>query len=264
MIPTRATRSAGETTVRSAGALPSGIVRRSVLVAVPARDERALLGRCLEAVAAAAGHVSAHADVHVVVAADACTDDTEAVAAAALAGQHASIVRVAARNVGATRAAAVAAGSAIFRPALSDPVWIAMTDADSVVPLEWLAAQLRAADAGFDAVVGAITVDDWTGRRRPLDADLRRYRRAQRHAGSWPVHGANLGVSAAALAAIGGVPAQALSEDAALVHRLIGAGRAVLWDPELVVRTSARRSRRAPGGFSALLDALERHDGVVA
>ena len=78
------------------------------------------------------------------------------------------------------------------------------------------------------------------------------------------MHGANLGVSAAALAAVGGMPTQALSEDAALVGRLIDAGRAVLWDPTLVVRTSARRSQRAPGGFSTLLDDLERRDDVVA
>lgn len=237
--------------------------RSTVLVAVPARNEQALLGRCLEAVAAAVDQVRAQADVHVVVAADGCSDDTEAVAAGALSGQHASIVRLHARNVGVTRAAAVASGLAVIRPT-ADRAWIAMTDADSVVPVEWLSAHLHAAHAGFDAVVGAVAVDDWSGRPRPLDAGLWHHRRAQRRAGIRPVHGANLGVSAAALAAVGGVPAQALAEDAALVRRLAEAGRAVLYDDELVVRTSARRSGRAPGGFSTLLDDLERRDENVA
>lgn len=238
--------------------------RSSVVVAVPARDEQALLGRCLDAVVAAADRVRPHADVHIVVAADGCTDDTEAVAAAALSRQHASIVRLEARNVGVTRAAAVSAGLTTIGPPSSDGAWIAMTDADSVVPVDWLSAHLQAANVGFDAVVGAIAVDHWSDRQRALDAGLYRHRRAQRRAGIQPVHGANLGVSAAALAAVGGVPAQALSEDAALVRRLNAAGRAVLYDRELVVRTSARRSARAPGGFSTLLDDLEQSDQVVA
>ena len=78
------------------------------------------------------------------------------------------------------------------------------------------------------------------------------------------MHGANLGVSADALCAVGGVPEVALSEDALLVRRMTDAGMDVLWDDGLVVRTSARRSVRAPGGFSSLLDELERRGAAAS
>ncbi|MBW3605099.1 MAG: glycosyltransferase family 2 protein [Actinobacteria bacterium] len=231
--------------------------RWAVVVAIPAHDEQLLLGRCLAAVTAAADRIRSIADVHIVVAADSCADATERVASASLASRHASIVRLNARNVGAARAAAITAGSAVVGSA-TDRLWLALTDADSRVPDDWLQAHLRAAATGYHAVVGAVAVDDWSARRLRLDADLCRYRQVQRRGGERPVHGANLGVSAAALQTVGGLPAQARSEDAALVARLEAAGMRVLWDPRLIVHTSARRSRRTPGGFSSLLDDLER------
>lgn len=236
----------------------------SVIVVVPARDEEAHLGGCLASLVTATSQVTDDARVHVVVAADSCTDDTETVAAGALTTQHASIVRVHAGNVGVTRAAAVAAASAIVRPDTPDRTWIAMTDADSCVPPEWLRVQLDAAQAGWRAVVGAIAVDDWELRDRALDAELRHHRQEQRRVGTRPVHGANLGVSATALHAIGGVPEQPVSEDELLVRRLEDTGLPVLWKDDLVVRTSARRSSRASGGFSSLLDDLGRRPMATA
>lgn len=230
-----------------------------MIVAVPARDEQALLGECLAAVGVAVDGVRTVADVHVVVAADRCADDTEAVAAMALARHHASIARAAAGNVGVARALAVAAAATVIGPAAAARSWIAMTDADSVVPPDWLAVHLDAAAAGADAVAGVVAVDGWSDRSRALDAELGRHHRAERRAGIRPVHGANLGVSMAALTAVGGAPPRALAEDVELIDRLLAAGCDVRWDPGLVVRTSARRSARAPGGFSSLLDQLEGH-----
>lgn len=229
----------------------------SVAVVVPARDEAALLPRCLASLSAAAARVRGVARVHVAVVADSCHDGTEAVAAHALAAADASIVRIAAGNVGVARAAGAAAALRALPPTAPERVWIAMTDADSRVPAEWLRAHLAAARRGWWAVAGGIAVDDWGVRPRGLAARLTHYRRTQRDAGTRPVHGANLGVSAAALRAVGGVPQQALSEDAALVAVLEAARVPVRWDPDLVVHTSARRSGRAPGGFATLLDELE-------
>lgn len=234
-----------------------------VAVVVPARDEAAVLGDCLAAVAQAAAWADP-AVVHVVVAADSCRDATEAVATRALAGMDASLVRVDAGNVGVARGAAVQA--ALRALPSSDPqrVWVAMTDADSRVPEDWLWRQLAAAARGWQAVVGGIAVDDWGPRDRRLAVRLAHYRMQQHAAGTRSAHGANLGVSAAALCAVGGVPRQALSEDAALVRVLETANIPVLWDAHLVVRTSARRSPRAPGGFSTLLDQLEAsHDRIA-
>jgi cellulose synthase/poly-beta-1,6-N-acetylglucosamine synthase-like glycosyltransferase len=237
--------------------------RWSVVVGVPAHDEQALLAGGLRAIVRAARRVAAYADVHIVVAADACTDRTELVAAHALADWPASIVRLDARNVGAARAAAIGAAYDVVGARSPERLWIAMTDADSRVPSDWLQRQLRAAAAGYDAVAGGIVVGDWQDRSGDMAARLSDHRRAQRRRGARPVHGANLGVSAIALRAVGGVPEVALSEDALLVRRMVDKGLSVLWDADLVVRTSARRSSRAPGGFSSLLDELERR-GVAA
>ena len=44
----------------------------------------------------------------------------------------------------------------------SDPsaIWLATTDADTVVPPGWLRRQLGYADAGWDVVLGAVTITD--------------------------------------------------------------------------------------------------------
>lgn len=233
---------------------------RPVAVVVPARDEAALLPRCLAAVASAAAEVSARADVRVIVVADRCLDDTAGVAARALAGLDAAVVRVAAGNVGTARRAGVALAERLVAPHGRDRLWIAMTDADSVVPAQWLGAQLAACDDGWDAVSGPVAVVDWTARHGGTAEALERYRRRQRVANTVPVHGANLGVRAAALQSVGGVPALHLAEDAAMVDALERAGRRVLRACGPAVSTSARRSGRAPGGFSSLLDDLQRKE----
>lgn len=227
-----------------------------VAVVVPARDEAAVLGGCLAAVARAASRVRP-APVHVIVVADRCRDGTVAVAAEALAGTDAAVVRSDAGNVGVARGVGVATARRLVPHGDARHLWIATTDADSRVPPDWLRSHITAAAAGWRAVVGGIDVDDWGPRDRHLGAGLVRHRQRQAAAGSRPVHGANLGVAAAALDAVGGVPPQVLSEDAALVRVLEAAGIPVLWAPRLVVRTSARRSPRVPGGFSSLLDRLE-------
>ena len=72
------------------------------------------------------------------------------------------------------------------------------------------------------------------------------------------MHGANLGLSAAAYRAVGGFPALSTGEDVALVEALAGSGARIAWLARPVVATSARRSARAPHGFSSFLRALER------
>ena len=82
--------------------------------------------------------------------ADACRDLTAQVARRG----GASVVAVQARNVGTARAAGVR--EVLHRTRHLDPadVWLATTDADSVVPAGWLRQQARYADQGWDAVAG--------------------------------------------------------------------------------------------------------------
>lgn len=200
-------------------------------VVVPAHDEQGTLSACLGALG----------DAMVVVVADACGDRT-----AEVARRHgATVIEIAARSVGVARAAGV---RELLRRGAT---WVATTDADSVPPPGWLRAQLRHAAAGWDAVVGTVTVTDWTGHPpRRIAAYARHY------AADSPVHGANIGFSAAAYVAAGGFPPLVTGEDRALVRAMERAGRRVLRTARMPVVTSARRHYRAPDGFGHLLTTL--------
>ena len=216
-------------------------------VVVPAHNERDLLPGCLAALAVAAAGVAAPAEVIVV--ADDCTDDTARIAAAA----GARVVTVAAGKVGAARAAGMAYASRHGTTGL----WLASTDADSRVPPGWLGWHAGHAARGTDLLVGTVEVDDWT----PWPAAVRRaydrgYRAALTATGHRHVHGANLGCAAQAYARLGGFAAIAHDEDRDLVTRAARAGSRISYDPACPVRTSARRTARAPAGFAAHLLSL--------
>jgi glycosyltransferase involved in cell wall biosynthesis len=211
-------------------------------VVVPAHDEEALIGRCLDALQVAARHPDLLGEqVSVVVVLDACTDRTAMIAAAR--GVH--CLPLQARNVGAARSAGadllIAAGAR----------WLAFTDADSIVSPAWLVRQLG---LQADAVCGVVSVDDWSDysleTRQCYDA---RYVDADGHR---HVHGANLGVSTAAYLNAGGFAALRSSEDVALVQALTACGATIAWSADVRVHTSARRVARAPDGFAAYLAGL--------
>jgi hypothetical protein len=142
-------------------------------------------------------------------------------------------------------------------------LWLATTDADSVVPAHWLERQLRYAASGCDAVLGTVTVSDWTGRPpqlAPIFAAHYAYR-----GGTHPhVHGANLGVRASAYLAAGGFSTLATAEDHAMLSALTSIGCVAKHVTDIAVETSARPVARAPGGFSELLTRLSAGQGCQA
>jgi glycosyltransferase involved in cell wall biosynthesis len=213
-------------------------------VIVPAHNEAHAIGRCLASIAVAAAHPGLRCEpVRVVVALDACSDATAAVCA-----EHGALtVVVDAQCVGTARAAA--ASHALARGAR----WIACTDADTAVPPDWLWRQSR---CGADAFCGVVEVADWLdypeGVRRAF-SEREIVQDGHRH-----IHGANLGMSAAAYLAVGGFKALRTGEDVALVEALAGNGAHIAWLARPAVVTSARRTARAPHGFSGFLRALER------
>ena len=216
----------------------------AVAVVVPAHDEQELVGACLGALQGAAA-ASGLPPVRVLVVADACRDRTAAVARA----EGAEVLEVDLRNAGAARRAGFAA---VLEGAVPDRLWLATTDADTRVPPTWLADQLAWRERGWDAVVGTVQVDDWTGHD---EAVVHRY--AQRYAWTGAehphVHGANLSLTAAAYLAVGGFPPLPLAEDVALVAALQAGGHRVARTALSPVLTSARRSPRCQGGFGSLL-----------
>ncbi|CAM3910763.1 glycosyltransferase [Nocardioides zeicaulis] len=225
----------------------------AVAVVVPARDEEELLPACLDAVAHAQEALGrAHPDVPTCtfVVLDACRDRTPAVVAA-----RPSVVAVPslAGNVGAARALGVEAAARWARATTDGPLWVAGTDADSVVPSHWLTAQVEMAAAGRDLVVGTVTP-----RRADLPPELHAAWVAAHDAGDGHphVHGANLGFSLRAYEHVGGFAPLAVHEDVALVTAMHAAGLDVLATGAVAVTTSGRRSGRAPHGFAHYLDGL--------
>jgi GT2 family glycosyltransferase len=178
--------------------------------------------------------------VIVVVVLDDCTDDSHAVI-------HSSVrvLSVDASNVGAARAA----GFERIGAGCDRETWFATTDADTVVPRNWLASQLDRHRNGVEAVVGTVRVD-W---RHHSAVTRQRYeQRYDRAVGDSPhghVHGANLGVRADAYWRVGGFRALTPGEDVDLVDRLERAGASIAWERGNSVLTSDRPDSRATGGF---------------
>lgn len=218
-------------------------MRARLGVVVPVHDEEALLGPCLDALATAARAAAAQADVRVVVVLDACTDGSAAIAA-----RHAvEVVTGASRRVGVVRAAGCAR---LLDPAAGPPAdWLATTDADSVVPADWLHAQVDALRAGDDARVGTVRVGDWG--RHP-EVVRRWFREVYDHPDDVHphVHGANLGVRASAYRAVGGFAPLVTGEDVALVAALEARGARVRRTRHAPVLTSTRVTARAVAGFA--------------
>lgn len=216
-------------------------------VVVPAHNEQELLPACIAALQAAAAVIDLPVGLLVVL--DACTDDSAAAAhpVPTLAVQARSVG--VARRVGFTRLLAA-------RPAgiLDSQTWLATTDADTVVPADWLLRMASYAAAGWEAVAGTVRVTDW-GEHPAQVRSVWQHEHEDAHHHSH-VHGANLGVRADAYRRVGGMPAVPLSEDAQFIAALEAAGRRVFRAGDLPVVTSARRQARANGGFAGYLRGL--------
>ena len=230
-----------------------------MVVVIPAHDEAVLLPSCLASLALASAAVSDRAVVHTVVVADSCTDTTEAIAKA----YDATVIQVAYRNVGAARAAGVTVGLAALGVWPPSRTWLASTDADTVVPSDWLARQLELADTGVTAVAGVVRVDSFgdhpTGTAKAFAALYAGQSHVGHlHIGHAHVHGANIGARADAYHRAGGWGELHLAEDHDLWRRLREAGERCLATTTLWVTTSGRALGRADGGFADLLTGLVR------
>ncbi len=234
-----------------------------MFVVVPAHDEQDLIADCVAGIRGAAAHPALAAiPVHLVLVLDACRDETGSRATAVLdlpgPPLAATVVTVAVRNVG--RARAIGADRACAVSAAIDPevVWLATTDADSVVPADWLAHHLDLRRRGADGCAGTVVVDSWREHAVSTEQAFNAvYRPDGTMAFGHPhVHGTNLGVSMAAYLHAGGFSPLATGEDHALWHALDDAGRRLVATPEAAVTTSGRRRGRSPAGFAGTLGRL--------
>ncbi|MEJ7636165.1 glycosyltransferase [Aeromicrobium sp.] len=214
----------------------------AVVVVVPACNEAATVRRCLDSLRCAADLLPASIHLDIVVVANGCADRTAEIA-------HelgATVLVNAVANVGLARSSGCT--WALRRhTGRWDRTWLATTDADSVVPSDWLSAQIALADGGADVVVGTVALEPRESRRhqawqKQYDADAAR---GSRHG---HVHGANLGLRADVYQAAGGFSPLPSGEDADRVSRLSTSGVPTVWATHLPVTTSARHDPRAADG----------------
>jgi glycosyltransferase involved in cell wall biosynthesis len=211
-------------------------------IVIPAHNEERHISACLAAVQRAIEHPAlAHQQVELLVVLDDCLDDT----AARVSALGVAALEVSFRNVG--KARAVGAEQLLEMGAQ----WLAFTDADTVVPADWLVRQL---EFGADAVCGTVEVDSWSEygesvRSRYLA--LYQFTENHRH-----IHGANLALSADAYRNAGGFQHLVAHEDVRLVADLERIGARIVWTATNPVITSARRDYKCQGGFGEYLVSL--------
>ncbi len=249
---------------------------KRAIVAIPARNEEDRIGPCLWAIARQTGPDKE--SLGVVVFVNGSADRTAEVVrrmsrVIALDVRLVEDFEVRRPNAGlARRAAMEAAADWLGRAAGVESGGlrriILTTDADTIVPPDWIATNVRAIEAGASAVAGAFDIDPAEKVELPAMLRLRLALEARYEAlitelacrldpqphDPWPRHaatsGASLAVDLEAYLAVGGMPPIPVGEDRAFVDALVATGRRVRHDPDIRVRTSGRLIGRAIGGFS--------------
>jgi len=249
---------------------------RRIAVAIPARNESAHLPSCLTALAKAAC-AQTRTQVHVVVLANNCDDDTVATAREVDIGSALRLTVIERTLPPPLAHAGFARRQALDAAAdqLSDPGDLLLsTDADTVVCQDWFTRTCAYFDQGYDAVAGLARLRPRELRALPHAlrrrfADLRRYDqaigylRASRDVNEpWPRHfyegGASMALTLAAYRGIGGAPTPCVGEDKALFEAVRGIDGRVRHPLDVRVLTSPRLDGRAPGGTSDTLAAWGR------
>ena len=242
----------------------------TVVVAIPARDEADRIGPCL----AALNGQSRLPDA-VVLMLNNCTDATEAIARG-LTPEMRYRLHVVSRELPAFQANAGHARRLAMEMAaeLAGPDGVLVTtDADSIVPADWVSGNLRALHRGVDVVCGRAVIDPAEAAMIPahLHADdaLECRLIALLDSLAWSLDpelhdpplrhteasGASIAVRMDAYRRAGGIPDIRSGEDRAFVRKLWMMDARVRHDPAIQVSVSGRIVGRAEGGMA---DAIRR------
>lgn len=219
------------------------------VVAVPARDEEALIGPCIRALAAQRG--IAREAYEVVLVLDGCADATRERALQAAGDLRMHVIERPALGVGAARRLGMGIACERLLAAGAPDGLVATTDADSEVEPGWLAALLDAAARGARAIGGEVVIeglDEGIARRRATR--LAERLRALPGAAHPHFSGASIAVTAETYRQVGGLEPRAALEDEAFADAL---GRARIPIARIAgarVRTSPRPAGRAFRGLA--------------
>jgi cellulose synthase/poly-beta-1,6-N-acetylglucosamine synthase-like glycosyltransferase len=257
----------------------ASLIPRGFVVAIPVRDEEERLPACLGALAQQRDQLGQPIPptlVRIVVFANNCTDQSASLArrlgeclSLDLRVVEARLPPVAAHAGNARRAAMDLAEAWLVEGGERDGV-ILTTDADSQVGTNWIAENVAAFEAGAEAVLGRIDLDeegDYLPRALHQRGELEDvYERLLTELSSlldplehnpWPHHatisGASLGITRATYCRVGRLPRVPLGEDKALIALLSRQDAKIRYCPTAHVITSGRTNGRAPGGVADTL-----------
>ena len=237
-----------------------------VVIAIPVKDEAALIGDCLRALALQHGDVKAEILLLVNNSTDGTADVARALRPTLPCAIHVLEHNFAAAQANAGHARRLAMSKAAM---LTDPGGIIMTtDADGCVAPDWLSANLDALRNGADAVCGRAVIDPIDALQIPphlhADDEIEVYYATQldriacvidpEHSDPWPRHaeesGASIAVRRDTFLAAGGVPAVRSGEDRALIDALRRIDARIRHEPGITVSVSGRTHGRAAGGMA--------------
>jgi hypothetical protein len=219
---------------------------------VPVHDEEDLLPDAQQALDLAIDRLSPSVSCRVVLVLDSCGDASWTIARCWAARRNALVVRRECMSVGVARRFGFSALLARWPEMDLAKTWLATTDADSRVPEDWLTVQVDAYLSGIDLWAGRINVSEESGTV---------LRWTERYAEERdPIHGANLGFSAARYEELGGFGSLPSGEDRDFYERAVAAGLRIRHDAKAIVVTSSRREGRAPQGFAGVLRSMDQQE----
>lgn len=242
---------------------PTG--RPSTVVCVPARDEATLLPSCLDNLGAALNNAPGSGAVLVVNnTSDASADIVRTWAATIAVPVLCCEVDIAVP----ADTAAIARRLALDVAALLGPddAVLLSTDADTLVPPDWVLRMTARVREGAALVAAGITVDPAEAAALPpgvRHSGEIEQRLAESYETIWSLlagdspcpllvaaGGANFAVAAHAYRAVGGLPVDHRNEDRALTEAMLAAGLPVVVDRTITVTTSLRTEARARHGMA--------------
>lgn len=212
----------------------------------------------MRAIERAASHpLLRHCTVLTIAVLDACEDATALHLRSARTRLPGATLEVPYRNVGAARRAGIDHVLRYAKDLKLDEVWIATTDADTLVDRHWLARQLEWWRRGAAAIAGTVRPYAPRGSGRRFAAYSEYMSHLGMDFGHPHVHGANMAFTAATYLEAGGIPSLPTAEDHALWKAIRETGRSAWSVGDVVVTTSPRANGRAPHGFAEFFQTFE-------
>jgi hypothetical protein len=244
---------------------------RSIAIAIPARNEDALIARCLHSIAGQNYESLSH--VNVIVYANNCSDDTASTVRefAKNAPFHLECVEEILPSTDAHAGGARRRAMDLALTTVGKTGFLMTTDADMVADADWLQSYARIFDSNVDAIAGRVSADwdeiqklgseavtigtiEWNYQKLMCIAEQVLDPRPE---DPFPRHnqqsGANIGVSASFYAKIGGLPSLPSGEDRAFFRLAEQHDGKIRHACEPHVTVSARVNGRAVGGMADAL-----------